>query len=440
MKSNLLALIVNIARLILGATFIFSGFVKAIDPLGTQYKLQDYLGYLGMNGVLPDFVTLGGSVLLSMVEFSIGAFILFAIGRRLISKIALAFMVVMTLITVWIFIADPVKDCGCFGDAVVLSNGETLAKNVVLLVCAALLTWKPLKAVRFLSKSNQWIVFHYTVVFSLVLSAWCLYDLPLFDFRPYHLGANIEKGMEIPDSAEQPVFDTTFILEKDGQRKEFTLDDYPDSTWTFIDSETTVIKEGYVPPIHDFSVTTTDGEDITDRIAMGKGYTFLLIAPLLENADDSNFGDIDQIYEYAQDYGYSFYCLTASGDKAIENWRNITGAEYTFCQTDGTTLKTMIRSNPGLILVKDGTIIGKWSHNDLPNQEELTQPLDKASWTQVNPHDYVWRLVKAVMWFFIPLILLVIADRLWAWSQWIKKKESNIAQTAKLPSTNKNEK
>ncbi len=137
------------------------------------------------------------------------------------------------------------------------------------------------------------------------MSIWSLWYLPQFDFRPYHIGVNIAKGMEIPKGAKQPKFDTTFILEKNGERKEFTIDNYPDSTWTFIDSKTVQTEEGYVPPIHDFSIADAKtGEDITQEVIHDKGYTFLLVSPHLEFADDSNFGNIDEIYEYANDHGY----------------------------------------------------------------------------------------------------------------------------------------
>ena len=127
---------VNIGRLLMAATFIFSGYVKAIDPLGTQYKLADYLQAMGIGSLLPEWTLLVGAVLLAALEFSLGIFLLFAIRRHLVSRIVLALMSIMTLLTLWIVIANPVKDCGCFGDAIKLTNGETLAKNIVLLVCA----------------------------------------------------------------------------------------------------------------------------------------------------------------------------------------------------------------------------------------------------------------------------------------------------------------
>ena len=418
---------VNIGRLLVAVTFIFSGFVKGMDPLGTQYKITDYLEALHIDWMFPDWSTLVMSVLLATAEFAIGIFLLFAIRRRLTSKITLAVMIVMTLITLWIVIADPVKDCGCFGDAVVLTNMETFIKNIILLIFAILIWRKPLEMPRLISRQTQWVVINYTFLFSIVMSLWSLWYLPQFDFRPYHIGANIAKGMEIPKGAKQPKFDTTFILEKNGERKEFTIDNYPDSTWTFIDSKTVQTEEGYVPPIHDFSIEDMKtGEDITQEVIHRKGYTFLLISPHLDFADDSNFGSIDEIYEYATDHDYPFLCLTASTEKAIRHWQDITGAEYPFYITDETTLKTVIRSNPGLLLLKDGTIIRKWSHNDLPKMADLAgKPLEKTEIGKMPEVSATKKIAGIISWFVIPLVLLTIADRLWAWGAWIRKKENS---------------
>ena len=419
-----LGLAVNVCRFVVALTFIFSGYVKAIDPLGTQYKLQDYAEAAGLAGCVPDYLTLGASVLLGGAEFCLGVLLLFAIRRRLVAKLLLLFMAVMTPLTLWLAIADPIKDCGCFGDAVVLTNWETFYKNLALLAATVVLARRPLVMPRFISRSNQWIVVNYTILFILVSSSYSLYTLPVFDFRPYHVGADIRKGMEIPEGAKQPQFETTFILEKDGRRKEFTLDDYPDSTWTFIDSKTVQTEEGYVPPIHDFSIQTIDGgEDITDSVLSRKGYSFILVAPHLEQADDSNFGEIDGIYEYCRDHGYPFYALTASNDDAIAYWRDITGAEYDFYLTDETTLKTIIRSNPGLLLIKDGTVIGKWSHNDLPKLNYSSAKLEDTEYGSIPERSVARKVSKILLWYILPLMLLAFADRTWKFSQWIRKKE-----------------
>ena len=429
MSQRLLKMIVNLCRIIVAVTFIFSGFVKAIDPIGTQYKLQDYLGAIGMAGILPNWTLLAVAVFLAAIEFCIGIFLLFAIQRRLISKLTVAFMAFMTMVTVWIVVADPVKDCGCFGDALHLTNTETLIKNIVLLVCSLVIMYRPLAMFRFVSKSNQWIVTNYTIVFILVSSGLSLYYLPIFDFRPYHIGVNIPRGMEIPKGAKLPQFKTTFIMEKNGQRKEFTLDNYPDASWKFIDSKTVQTSEGYIPPIHDFSITDNKtGLDLTNSVLSHKGYTFLLIAPHLETADDSNFGDIDRLYEYAQSYDIPFYCLTASTTKAIKRWIDLTGAEYSFCITDEAVLKTIIRSNPGLLLLKDGTIINKWSHNNLPNEAKLSRPISQSSLGKMPKDSVPAKILEIVLWFILPLTLLTLADRLWAWSKWVRLKEQKDKQ------------
>ena len=429
MSQRLLKMIVNLCRIIVAVTFIFSGFVKAIDPIGTQYKLQDYLGAIGMAGILPNWTLLAVAVFLAAIEFCIGIFLLFAIQRRLISKLTVAFMAFMTMVTVWIIVADPVKDCGCFGDALHLTNTETLIKNIVLLVCSLAIMYRPLAMFRFVSKSNQWIVTNYTIVFILVSSGLSLYYLPIFDFRPYHIGVNIPRGMEIPKGAKLPQFKTTFIMEKNGQRKEFTLDNYPDASWKFIDSKTVQTSEGYIPPIHDFSITDNKtGLDLTNSVLSHKGYTFLLIAPHLETADDSNFGDIDRLYEYAQSYDIPFYCLTASTTKAIKRWIDLTGAEYSFCITDEAVLKTIIRSNPGLLLLKDGTIINKWSHNNLPNEAKLSRPISQSSLGKMPKDSVPAKILEIVLWFILPLTLLTLADRLWAWSKWVRLKEQKDKQ------------
>ena len=417
---------VNVCRFVLAATFIFSGYVKAIDPLGTLYKLKDYAAAMSLNGLLPDWALVGVAIALGALEFALGVFMLFAVRRHVVSRITLAFMTAMTVLTLWIFVADPVKDCGCFGDALKLTNGETLMKNIVLIACAALVAWRPVDMARFISRSNQWIVRYYTVAYIVITSVYCLYTLPIFDFRPYHVGMNIKQGMEIPEGAEQPEFESTFLLRKNGETREFTLDNYPDSTWEYVDTRTVQTKKGYEPPIHDFALTSCDtGEDITEQVLTKKGYTFLLVSPRLAVADDSNFGDIDQIYEYAEENGIDFYCVTASANDEIERWRDLTGAEYQFCNADETTLKTMIRSNPGLMLLKDGTIIGKWSHNALPQTDDLTAPLQQLTIGKAQNDSTTERLLIVLLTFFLPLSALTLADRLWAWSKWIRNKQSN---------------
>ncbi|MBR5084009.1 MAG: DoxX family protein [Prevotella sp.] len=435
--SKLKTILVNICRLLVSLTLIFSGFVKAIDPLGTQYKIQDYLAALSMGSIIPDWLTLSTSVLLAALEFSLGLFLLFAIHRRVVSRLILLLMIVMTVITLWVWIANPVKDCGCFGDAIVLTNGQTFLKNIILLAAAVIICMWPLRMVRFISKTNQWIVVYYTVLFIIITSIYCLYNLPLFDFRPYKEGSDLRKAA----MGVEPLLETTFILEKDGERREFTLDNYPDSTWTFIDNKTKTVKPGIEPILHDFFIEEIDSiadistgkktveyNDITEDILYNEGYTFLLISPYLEHADDSNFGDIDQIYEYCQDNDYDFYCLTASGGKGIQRWRELTGAEYPFCRCDGTTLKTIIRSNPGLLLLHDGKVVRKWSHNFLPDATNMKDKLENLEIGQSPSNSVPRKVVRILLWFVLPLFVLTFADRLWAWTKWVRRKKKDTEE------------
>ena len=375
--------IVNIARLVLAVTFVLSGFVKAVDPLGTQYKIADYLQALHLSAYAPDFVTLGMSVLLSAIEFGLGICLLFAIRRRLASLLTLLALIVMTPLTLWLAVANPISDCGCFGDAIVLTNWQTFWKNVVLLVAAVIVRCWPLDMVRFISRSKQWMVINYSAIFILVVSGRSLYDLPYFDFRPYHIGTDLKAGWQkMLQGEESPYAD--FFMER-----------------------------------------ATDGEDITDSLLTGKGYLFLLVAPHLEQADDSQLDLINQVYEYAQDHDYPFYCMTASGEEGIVHWQDRTGAEYPFCHTDDIVLKTMIRSNPGLLLLKDGVIIRKWSHNRLPDEYTLNGRLETLEIGSLPEDSIPQKVLYIFLWYILPLLLLSLGDRLWAWSRWAKKKEQS---------------
>ncbi len=359
----------NACRFLLAAVFIFSGFVKAVDPLGTQYKIQDYLEVFGWAASVPAFLPFLASVLQAMVEFCLGVYLLFGIRRRMTTLFVVLIMGVMTPLTLWLALSNPISDCGCFGDAVTLTNWETFGKNVLLLIAAVSVFKWGNRITPLVTKRFDWLVAMYTFLYISGMTLYCYRELPVFDFRPYHIGADIRKGMEIPEGEKPTVYETRFILQKDGVEKEFTLENYPDSTWTFVDSKTMVKEQGYEPPIHDFSIIRQeDGEDITDEVLDDDNYTFLLVAHQLSQADDSTIDLINELYDYSVEHGYQFYCLTSSPDSDIEDWQERTGAEYPFCLMDDITLKTMIRSNPGLMLLKNGVVINKWSvAADKPN-------------------------------------------------------------------------
>ena len=417
-----IGVITTVCRFVLAVVFIFSGFVKAIDPLGTQYKIQDYLDAFGWTGVFPEFVPFVASALLGMLEFCLGVYLFFGIRRIIAPRAVVAMMAVMTPLTFWLAWDHPVSDCGCFGDALVLTNWETFGKNVVLLAMS-LVVLKcrrrlfPLATTRF-----DWLIALYGFLYILCMTVYCYRHLPVFDFRPYYVGADIRQGMSIPAGEEPTEFETRFVLQKDGVEKEFTLENYPDSTWTFVDSKTVVIKQGYEPPIHDFSmIRYDDGEDITEQVLADEGYTFLLVAHQLGQANQSRMDLINELYDYCLEYGYAFYCLTSSSDEDILKWQEDTGAEYPFCLMDNITLKTMVRFNPGLMLLKKGTVVGKWSIIDIPDEYQLVGPLEQLPMGEANRPSFVYRLIGVLMWFAFPLFLMCMADL--SWERYRKKRE-----------------
>ena len=418
--------ITTICRFVLAVVFIFSGFVKAVDPLGTKYKIQDYIEAFGWSAFMPDFVPFLASVLLGILEFCLGVYLFFGIRRIIAPRAVALVMALMTPLTFWLALDNPVSDCGCFGDALVLSNWETFWKNVVLLIMAlVVLRWRkcisPLVTVRF-----DWVIALYGFLYIFAMLVYSYRELPVFDFRPYHVGANIREGMEIPEGKKPTVYETLFVLEKDGEEKVFSLDNYPDSTWTFVDSKTVVKEKGYEPPIQDFSVIRMeDGEDVTEQILSDKSYTFLLVSHQLDIADESAIDLINELYDYCLMYGYGFYALTSSGDEDIQRWREETGAEYPFCLVDNITLKTMIRSNPGVMLLKEGTVIKKWSVNNLPDEYELGGPLDTLPIGKLNSNSLAYKVLWVLAWFVFPLLVVCMADLLW---ERYKKRKQNVVK------------
>jgi len=412
-RHKIIGVCTTVCRFVLAVVFVFSGFVKAIDPLGTQYKIQDYLDAFGWTGFFPDFVPFVASALLGILEFCLGVYLFFGIRRIIAPRAVVLLMAFMTPLTFWLALDNPVSDCGCFGDAIVLSNWETFWKNLLLLFMSiVVLKWRkrifPLVTTRL-----DWLIalFGFLYIFSMMI--YCYRSLPVFDFRPYHVGADIRAGMEIPEGEKPTKYETRFVLQKGGVEEEFTLENYPDSTWTFVDSKTVVIEKGYEPPVHDFSmIRLEDGEDITDQVLTDESYTFLLVSHQLALADDGANDLINEVYDYCLEYGYSFYCLTSSSDEDIQVWQENTGAEYPFCLMDNITLKTMIRSNPGLILLKKGVVVRKWSVNDFPDEYQLGGPLEELPIGIQDTQSFVYKTIRVIAWFIFPLFVICATDLL----------------------------
>lgn len=360
-----------IARILLGMVFIFSGFVKGIDPQGSAIKFSEYFVSFG----LPEWkaLSLVLSVLLSTAEILIGICLFIGLRMKTTAWAALLFMVFFTILTLYIALANPVTDCGCFGDAIKLSNWATFYKNIVFVGIAIFIFQQRKLYIPAFRPGVEWsLVVLYTIL-AMGTFVYCYNHLPFIDFRPYHVGADIKAGMVIPEGAPVSEFKTILVYEKNGEKKEFTMENYPwqDSTWKWVESKNILIKQGYQPPIHDFSVTDELGNELTDSILSDRGYSFLLISEKLTEANAKALVQANEIASTALAAGHKFYCLTASPNDDVKKTVSSLNLQYPIFSSDGTALKTVIRANPGLVLIKEGVVLGQWHYRDFPKPAAL---------------------------------------------------------------------
>ena len=391
-KNKLIKSLLIFSRMLVGLIFIFSGFAKGIDPLGSAYKFQDYFNAFNLD-FLQGFA-LAMAIILSSLEFLVGISLFFGLRTRAGTWGALLFMILFTPLTLFLAISNPVDDCGCFGDAVVLTNWQTFSKNLIILLFILMAFMGRKKFTRIYHTSTEWVVLSAFLVFIGGISGYGLIHLPIIDFRPYSTGSSIVEGMSIPEDAEQDQYETTLIYEKNGIQKKFSTENFPwqDSTWSFVDQESILIKEGYQAPIHDFSIVSSDGEDITYQVLNNPDYSFLLVSINLSESNLNSMHAINELALYFMQRDIRFYGLTASSSSEIESfWKN-SDSFIEFYSSDETTLKTIIRSNPGLILLKDGTILAKWSWRDLPDLEEFSQHLLSEQITSLRKDRDKWKI------------------------------------------------
>lgn len=355
----------SIARTLLALTFLFSGFVKAVDPLGTVYKIQDYL-HEGFGGVFQWAIPAAGvaAVCLIALEWLLGIAMLLNVRTQWTSWITLLFYCIMTPLTLYIAIANPVSDCGCFGDALVITNWQTFWKNIILLLLSICLVICRKAIPELFSWWMEIIIALAALGCVAGIMGYSYTHLPQIDFRPYKVGNHIPTLMEIPDDAEVDQYEITLIYAKDGKEQTFTLENYPkgDPEWTFVDQKSVLIKKGYVPPIHDFEIETLEGDYITQDILESEEPIALVVMYDLTKTDTTQLEKLmHMIHEYPR-----VYFLTASGEEEIFAFAEELGWDEettysTFCFTDPITLKTIVRANPGVIVVQNGTIIDKYN-------------------------------------------------------------------------------
>lgn len=380
--ATLFRLFVKISQVIVGLIFIFSGFVKAVDPLGSNYKFIDYFDAFSMPWLEP--IALPLAFVLSGLEFTIGLCLVLSIRNNLANWSALLFMIFFTPLTLWLAFSDPVHDCGCFGDAIILTNWQTFYKNVIILALIIISFRKRKEFTPWIKTSIEWILTISIAMLITLFSFYNLWHLPVMDFRPYKVGTHIPDKMIVPEGVPVDEYEQYFTLTDTVSGKQISIESkkyVKDSTywgktsvWKFnSSSEPVLIKKGYQPPIHDFTITSLDGAEITDAVLSDTGYYFLLVAYDLNKTNTKSQKIINTLYEQAINNGNNFICLTSSTKDFINEFKNRSEILYDFYTTDPITLKTIIRSNPGLVLLKQGTIIEKWHYNDIPEYHEIKQ-------------------------------------------------------------------
>jgi uncharacterized membrane protein YphA (DoxX/SURF4 family) len=333
--------------------------------MGSAIKFSEYFEVFHLTWL--DTLALTLSILLSTAEFLIGIALLIGLRMRITAWASFIFMSFFTLLTLYIAIANPVSDCGCFGDFVKLSNWATFYKNIFLISLAFLVFWFRKKYKPYTKPIKEWALVVFFAAVMTMVSVYCYNHLPLIDVLPFNVGTHIPSNMEIPANAPAPKYKTTLYYKKDGITKEFTLENYPtDSTWTFVDSKSVLIEGGYVPPIQNFGAFTTDGIDITQQLLTDSLVSFVFVSPDLNKIKSTTWQKINQLYEYSEKNNNHFYFLTGSPQNVIDEVNRSSKHKLPFYFTDVTTLKEMIRSNPGLILMKNGIILAKWHYSDFP--------------------------------------------------------------------------
>lgn len=393
----------TLVRYIVSLVFIFSGFVKAIDPWGTAYKINEYV-ITFINHSISEDITLLFSVLLISIEFLLGIFLFLGIRVKFTTRVLPFFLLAMTILTTFNLFDKGIHDCGCFGDAIHLSNEVTFAKNVILLLLSIYLFIRKYKINTLILRSWHWIISTYNFIFILVVCLVNIYYLPMIDFRPFKIGVDIMQDKSLPLDAELPEYSYQFVYEKEGTQKTFTDKNLPDSTWKMVSRHVTVVKEGTMPKILNFRIQDENGEDIQDELLEDTTITFLMLSVSLDNMQKDVSDKMNTIYDYCRDNGYHFYCITASSIDIVNQWRYYDGLDCRVFTADPQLIQTMSRANPSLMLLKKGVIINKWSCFDLPDIDEDTS-LNALSG---NIGSKLEICLKTILYYLIPLIILII--------------------------------
>ncbi len=371
--------VLNITRWVVGLLFIFSGLIKANDPLGLSYKMQEFFEVWNLP-VFNDY-TLALSVLMIAFEIIAGVAVIVGYRMKLVSWLLLLLIIFFTFLTAYALFSGKIKTCGCFGDCIPLTAQTSFIKDLILLVLILVLFRYRQKMQTSLSSSRSILILSLATIFSFGLQWYVLVYLPVLDCLPYKKGNNIAEKMKIPEGAIPDSSVISFVYEKQGQPIEFTADQFPadfnDSTYLFVKRYDKIVREGNAePPIKDFVLNTMDGIDSTQEILATPGYMYLLFVK-----DEWKEGDfmeqLSLIYIRAKEKNIPFYLITNNKKLAQDffiAYRNIKAKPDKSLLCDGVAIKTAARANPTLYLLNQGTILDKWSYADF---RKATALLDK---------------------------------------------------------------
>lgn len=356
--------LVNISRILVGALFIISGLIKLNDPVGFSFKLEEYFsaGVLDLPFFEP--YALAISIFVVIFEVLLGVMLLIGFRVRLTVWSLLLMIVFFTFLTFYSAYFNKVTDCGCFGDAIKLTPWESFTKDIILLVLIVLLFVGRKYITSIFGNYTQRII----IVVALVSSAFYVYyvlnHLPVVDFRPYKIGANIEEGMSVPEGAPQAIYDYAWRFKtNEGEQLVVTRGDYPTVEGEFIDVETTEVQAGYEPPIHDFTIEQ-NGEDFAATLLQNPKLV-MVIAYDLRKTNENSYAELKKVTDEAIQMGYKVIGMSASDSEFSNQIINTHSLNFEFYFTDETALKTIVRSNPGVLVLEKGTIVQKVHYNDL---------------------------------------------------------------------------
>jgi len=400
----------TLMRLVVGGVFIFSGFTKAVDPWGTCYKITDYLNAMGLESWTSTALII--AVALAALEFVLGMCLALGTYRRSSPIIALLLLLVMTPLTLWLAVTNAVPDCGCFGDALHLSNWATFGKNLLLLLGSIYLLLFNTSLRGVYGPAVHWVVSAFS--FSLVMSVayYGYFYQPLIDYRPYPVGTQL-LSTTIEESDEESEDDFIFIYSKDGVEHEFTIDSLPDEEdgWEYVTRYhanrphgKVILQNGNAQ--NAIAIMDEGGNDVTADVLGSNRRMVLLLFPDLEQVGVVNSFALNELTDAALVADAEVVGLTPATSDQIEQWQDVSMASYPIYNMDDSELKMVARGNPAVVYLEDGTI--KWKRT-LSSLEDVEQPVELSDMN--NDYDADKILTTLMLTFLAAMVALLMLNR-----------------------------